>query len=74
MATRRYFSMLLITLIRQYQEVAPDRIRNSCRFEPTCSSYAILAIEKYGAWRGSLLAVKRLLKCRPPNCGYDPLE
>jgi len=46
----------------------------SCRFYPTCSAYAIQAIEKYGAFKGSFLALKRILKCHPLHPGgYDPV-
>ena len=46
----------------------------SCRFTPTCSSYAIEAITKYGAWKGILLTFKRIIRCNP-YCkgGYDPV-
>jgi uncharacterized protein len=46
-----------------------------CRFYPTCSQYAIEAIEKYGALKGSFMAVKRILRCNPFNKGgYDPVK
>lgn len=46
-----------------------------CRFEPTCSAYAISALHRYGAWRGSMLAIKRLLRCHPwHEGGFDPVE
>lgn len=64
---------LLIIFIRKYQQVASDRIRKSCKFEPTCSNYAISAIEEYGASRGTWLTIKRLSRCRPPNGGHDPI-
>ena len=45
-----------------------------CRFSPTCSAYALEAVEKYGALKGSYLAVRRLLKCHPfHKGGYDPV-
>ncbi len=45
-----------------------------CRFEPTCSVYAMQAVEKYGALRGSWLAIKRLFRCHPLNPGgWDPV-
>ncbi|MDD3157424.1 MAG: membrane protein insertion efficiency factor YidD [Anaeromusa sp.] len=47
----------------------------TCRFMPTCSEYAYLAIEKYGVVRGTWLAVKRLAKCHPFHPGgYDPVQ
>lgn len=46
-----------------------------CRFYPTCSQYALEAIEKYGAFRGSIMAIKRILRCNPfNNGGYDPVK
>jgi putative membrane protein insertion efficiency factor len=46
-----------------------------CRFYPTCSEYAIEAIKKYGALKGTFLAIKRILKCHPfHEGGYDPLK
>ncbi|MBR4682504.1 MAG: membrane protein insertion efficiency factor YidD [Elusimicrobiaceae bacterium] len=48
--------------------------RGVCRFTPTCSQYAKLAISKYGIWKGSFLAVRRLSKCHPLHAGgYDPV-
>ncbi len=64
----------LILLIRLYQLVISPVKRPVCRFYPTCSSYALEAIEKLGVVKGSWMAVKRLLKCHPFNPGgYDPL-
>jgi uncharacterized protein len=70
------FKIILIKLIRFYQKwISPIKIRPSCRFYPTCSQYAIDAVSKYGAIKGSWLAVKRLLKCHPFHPGgYDPLK
>lgn len=47
---------------------------NACRFEPTCSAYALTALERHGAWRGSLLTSRRLLRCHPwCEGGHDPV-
>lgn len=60
-----------IGMIRLYRTLAPSVVRGSCRFEPTCSCYAALAIGKYGAWTGWCKAFSRLLRCRPPHGGVD---
>lgn len=58
---------ILTLLIRIYMAlISPFTVR-SCRFYPTCSCYAQDAIEKHGAWKGSGLAIKRILKCNPFN-------
>ena len=57
---------LLLYLIRFYQrKISKLKSKPCCRFYPTCSTYAIEAIEGYGAFLGTLLAVKRILKCNP---------
>jgi putative membrane protein insertion efficiency factor len=64
----------LIFLIRIYQWVISPLFPSSCRFNPTCSVYAIDAITKFGIFKGGLLAIKRILKCNPwGECGYDPV-
>ncbi|KFL45599.1 membrane protein insertion efficiency factor YidD [Sphingobium sp. SA2] len=65
---------LLILIARGWQ-LGPSRILPpSCRFAPSCSEYAILAIRKYGAIKGSWLAGKRLMRCHPwGGSGYDPV-
>ncbi len=65
---------VLILLIRIYQRLISPLFPNKCRFRPTCSFYAIEALSKYGAFKGSFLALKRILKCHPFNPGgYDPV-
>lgn len=65
---------LLIGLIRIYQKI-PGPWHNSCRHYPTCSNYAIEAIEEYGSIKGSFMAVKRILRCNPfGTSGYDPVK
>jgi putative membrane protein insertion efficiency factor len=56
--------------------LSPTSAENAgCRFYPTCSQYAIEAIERYGAFKGSIMAVKRILRCNPFNKGgYDPVK
>ncbi|RQV93329.1 membrane protein insertion efficiency factor YidD [bacterium] len=60
--------------VRFYQKWISPGLPRSCRFYPTCSEYMAQAIEKYGVMRGSVLALKRVLRCHPLNAGgYDPL-
>ena len=68
---------LVLSLIRFYQKhISPAR-PPCCRFIPTSSAYALEAIEKYGAWKGGLLALRRILKCQPfhrqKSIEYDPV-
>ena len=64
---------VLIKLIEIYQKI-PGPWHNMCRHIPTCSNYAKEAIETYGAAKGSLMAVKRILRCNPWGTGgYDPV-
>jgi len=66
----------IISLIRGYQLfISPIMLPGKCRFVPTCSQYFIQAVEKYGPFRGSVLGIRRLLKCHPfHEGGYDPLK
>ena len=66
---------ILIALIRFYQRNISPFFPARCRFRPTCSSYAMEAIGKYGAWKGGFLALKRFLRCNPFYKGdiYDPV-
>ena len=64
----------LLMLVRFYQLCISPLIPPRCRYTPTCSQYAIEAIGKYGAIKGSYLTVKRLLRCHPwGGHGYDPV-
>ncbi|MBR5156114.1 MAG: membrane protein insertion efficiency factor YidD [Clostridia bacterium] len=63
------FSKALIVLVRFYQRYISPLTPPSCRFYPTCSEYAILAIKKYGAFRGTLKAIWRILRCNPFSKG-----
>ncbi|MBQ4518218.1 MAG: membrane protein insertion efficiency factor YidD [Clostridia bacterium] len=66
---------ILIFLIRLYQRYISPLKKPCCRFYPTCSQYALEAITKKGVWRGSYLALRRILKCHPfHKGGYDPVE
>ena len=65
---------ILLVLIRAYQRFVSPYTPPSCRFYPSCSTYAVDAIARYGAWRGGYLAVRRLLRCHPFRAGgYDPV-
>ena len=65
---------LLILLIRGYQLTLSPFLGGSCRFLPSCSTYAIDAIRTHGPGRGSVLAVRRLSRCHPfARAGFDPV-
>jgi hypothetical protein len=63
-----------IVAIRAYQLLFSPMYAGSCRFHPSCSAYAVEAIERFGVIRGSVLSLKRLARCRPlaPH-GFDPV-
>jgi putative membrane protein insertion efficiency factor len=67
---------ILLMLIRGYQKViSPAIAGNTCRFYPSCSHYGYQAIYKYGAIKGSVMAIWRLLRCNPFNPGgFDPVQ
>jgi putative membrane protein insertion efficiency factor len=64
----------LVALVKAYKAVLSPLLPAACRFEPTCSRYAEDAVRRFGARRGSSLAFRRILRCRP-GCegGYDPV-
>ena len=66
---------LLLALIRFYQNKLSPLRAPCCRFIPTCSQYALEAVEKYGALKGGFLTIKRLLRCNPFYKGdyFDPV-
>ncbi len=62
-------------MVRTYQILLSPLFAPCCRFHPTCSDYAILAIRRHGPFRGALLALWRLLRCHPLHPGgYDPVK
>ena len=63
-----------IVLIRLYQWVISPALGPKCRFTPTCSQYAAEALKKHGPFKGLILSIKRISKCRPGGGhGYDPV-
>lgn len=65
---------ILIALLRGYKRVFSPFFLPSCRYTPTCSEYALEAVDRHGAFRGSILALWRLLRCHPfVQGGYDPV-
>lgn len=66
---------VLLALIRFYRrELSPRKRKPCCRYFPTCSQYAVTAIERYGAIKGGRLAAWRILRCNPfSKGGYDPV-
>jgi len=65
---------LALVLIRFYQKAVSPWLPPACRYYPTCSAYAVEAIERYGFFKGVFLAAKRILRCHPFHAGgYDPV-
>ncbi|ABE51022.1 MULTISPECIES: membrane protein insertion efficiency factor YidD [Methylobacillus] len=65
---------LLVGLIKLYQWTLSPLLGQRCRFYPTCSQYAVEAIQKHGAWRGAFFTICRLSKCHPwHDGGHDPV-
>lgn len=60
-----------IGAVLTYKAFAPLEVRARCRFKPTCSTYMIMAINKYGLVIGVIKGIRRLLRCKPPNGGVD---
>ncbi len=70
----KFVSRLLIMPIRFYQGAISPHFPAACRYQPTCSQYAVEAIQKYGAIKGTVLAAKRIGRCHPwGGSGYDPV-
>lgn len=65
---------IFIFLIRIYQKILSPILPSSCRYTPTCSQYAIEALQKHGIFKGSWLAIKRIASCNPwGGHGHDPV-
>jgi hypothetical protein len=70
----RVTGVALSAAVRGYQLLVSPLLPPACRFLPTCSEYAAEAIERHGAWRGIILASRRLARCHPwGGSGYDPV-
>jgi uncharacterized protein len=71
---RRLPRLLVVLLLRAYRAVVSPLYGPTCRFYPSCSEYALIAVERHGVFRGGWLAVRRLLRCHPWNPGgVDPV-
>ncbi len=66
-----FIKHFVILFVLAYQKFAPEKLRTACRFEPSCSNYMLLAIKKYGFWRGFFKGIKRVFRCHYPNGGVD---
>lgn len=70
----RWVRALAVFPIKVYQRLISPLAPSTCRFQPTCSAYAVAAIDRYGVFRGGWLALKRIGRCHPWNPGgYDPV-
>ena len=70
----KLLSFILVIPIKLYQILISPLIGPNCRFNPTCSNYAIQAINKHGPFKGTWLAVKRISRCHPwGGSGHDPV-
>ena len=66
--------LIAVAFIYFYKFLISPFLPNTCRFIPTCSNYALLAIKEFGVIKGGFLAFKRILRCNPKSkCGFDPL-
>jgi uncharacterized protein len=66
--------LLLRLAIRAYQALVAPHLAGACRHHPSCSHYALEAVDRHGAWRGAGLALRRLARCHPlGSSGYDPV-
>ncbi|MCL2818164.1 MAG: membrane protein insertion efficiency factor YidD [Actinomycetia bacterium] len=65
---------IVVILIRGYQQVISPLFPPTCKYYPTCSVYAVTAVERFGVVRGGWLAIKRIIRCNPwSHGGYDPV-
>ncbi|MFL2490525.1 MAG: membrane protein insertion efficiency factor YidD [Candidatus Neomarinimicrobiota bacterium] len=65
-------SFIFIKMIKMYQIILSPLLGSNCRYQPTCSNYAIESIKQWGVIQGSVLSFKRIMKCHPwGSSGYD---
>jgi len=70
----QFAKLVVLQLLRAYKWAISPMLPPSCRFVPTCSEYAVEAVDRYGVLRGGLMALARLLRCHPfAHAGYDPV-
>jgi hypothetical protein len=73
-AARSATRFLLLAAVQAYRLLLSPLLGPSCRYEPSCSAYALEAIANHGPWRGTWLALRRVLRCHPLRPGgYDPV-
>ena len=66
---------LVVSILRFYKKFISPALPDRCRFYPTCSEYAVGAVEKYGVLKGSIKSIYRIIRCNPFNKGgYDPVK
>ena len=71
----KFFIRIVLLPIKFYRLVISPMLPPSCRYTPTCSEYAMHAIEKYGVFKGCFFSIKRILRCNPfSKGGYDPVK
>jgi hypothetical protein len=72
--TKRWTSAPFVALVRTYQKLVSPVLGKNCRFHPTCSAYAVEALQVHGVVRGGWLALRRIGRCQPLfDGGYDPV-
>lgn len=71
---KKAITWVLIFLVKLYKYIISPILPNACRYTPTCSSFAIEALQKHGPFKGTSLSIKRILSCNPwGGHGYDPV-